>query len=153
MHRIAFAELAAFIAVAEHLSFRVAASRLDVSPSALSHTMRQLEERVGVRLLHRTTRSVALTDAGRRLLERLRPAIDEIDGALEDLDQGRDQPAGACGSTSPIRRWRRSRRSGRATSRPTRRSSSSSRWTRRPSTSRQRDSTPASGRATMPRRT
>ena len=94
MHRIAFAELAAFVAVAEHLSFRVAASRLDVSPSALSHTMRQLEERVGVRLLHRTTRSVALTDAGRRLLTRLRPAIDEIDGALEDLSQARDQPSG-----------------------------------------------------------
>lgn len=94
MRRIGLAELAAFVAVAEHLSFRVAASRLDVSPSALSHTMRQLEERLGVRLLHRTTRSVALTDAGHRLLERVRPAIDQIDDALEDLGQTRDRPCG-----------------------------------------------------------
>ena len=94
MRRIGLAELAAFVAVAEHLSFRVAASRLDVSPSALSHTMRQLEERLGVRLLHRTTRSVALTDAGQRLLERLQPAIEQIDDALEDLGRARDRPCG-----------------------------------------------------------
>ena len=94
MHRTALAELTAFVAIAEHLSFRVAASRLDVTPSALSHAMRQLEERLGVRLLHRTTRSVSLTDAGHHLLERLRPAIDQINGALEDLGQARDQPSG-----------------------------------------------------------
>ena len=55
---------------------RAAASRLGVTPSALSHSMRQLEERLGVRLFHRTTRSVSVTDAGLRLLERMRPAID-----------------------------------------------------------------------------
>src|SRR6266850_7981282 len=76
-------DLSAFIAVADHLSFRAAALRLGVTPSALSHSMRQLEERLKVRLLHRTTRSVALTDAGLRLLEGLRPAIDQVNGALE----------------------------------------------------------------------
>jgi DNA-binding transcriptional LysR family regulator len=56
--------------------------------------MRQLEDRLGVRLLHRTTRSVSVTDAGHRLLERLRPAIDQIAGALEDLNQERSRPVG-----------------------------------------------------------
>src|SRR3984885_2041903 len=87
-------DLAAFVAIADNLSFRAAASRLGVTPSALSHTMRQLEERIGVRLLHRTTRSVAPTDAGVRLLERLRPAIEQIDGALEDLNEERQRPFG-----------------------------------------------------------
>jgi DNA-binding transcriptional LysR family regulator len=87
-------DLAAFVAIADHLSFRAAASRLGVTASALSHAMRQLEERLGIRLLHRTTRSVSLTDAGIRLLARLRPAIDEIGGALEDLNQERQRPLG-----------------------------------------------------------
>jgi DNA-binding transcriptional LysR family regulator len=94
MHRADLADLTTFIAVADHLSFRAAALRLGVTPSALSHSMRQLEERLGVRLLHRTTRSVSLTDAGFRLLERLRPAIDQVVGALEDLNQERDRPFG-----------------------------------------------------------
>jgi DNA-binding transcriptional LysR family regulator len=94
MDRGDLAELTAFVAVADHLSFRGAASRLGVTPSALSHSMRQLEERLGVRLLHRTTRSVSVTDAGLRLLERLRPAISEIAGALEDLNQERQRPLG-----------------------------------------------------------
>jgi DNA-binding transcriptional LysR family regulator len=68
MRRGELADLTAFVAIADHLSFRAAAARLGVTPSALSHTMRQLEERVGVRLLQRTTRSVSLTDAGHRLL-------------------------------------------------------------------------------------
>jgi DNA-binding transcriptional LysR family regulator len=74
MNRADLADLSAFVAVADHLSFRAAASQLGVTPSALSHSMRQLEERLGVRLLNRTTRSVSVTDAGLRLLERLRPA-------------------------------------------------------------------------------
>src|SRR5258708_34780932 len=86
------ADLTAFIAVADHLSFRAAALRLGVTPSALSHSMRQPEERLKVRLLHRTTRSVSLTDAGLRLLERLRPAIAQVPGPLEDLHRGRSQP-------------------------------------------------------------
>lgn len=94
MRRGELADLAAFIAVADNLSFRAAAKRLGVTPSALSHTVRQLEERLGVRLLHRTTRSVSPTDAGRRLLERLRPAIDEITGALDDLNGERTRPFG-----------------------------------------------------------
>jgi DNA-binding transcriptional LysR family regulator len=94
MQRGSLADLTAFIAVADHLSFRAAASRLGVTPSALSHSMRQLEDRLGIRLLHRTTRSVSLTDAGIRLLARLRPAVDQIAGALEDLNLVRDRPVG-----------------------------------------------------------
>jgi DNA-binding transcriptional LysR family regulator len=94
MRRGDLADLVAFVAVADQLSFRAAGSRLGVTPSALSHSMRQLEERIGVRLLNRTTRSVSLTDAGFRLLERLRPAIDQIDGALENLNQERQRPYG-----------------------------------------------------------
>jgi DNA-binding transcriptional LysR family regulator len=94
MRRGELADLTAFVAIADHLSFRAAAARLDVTPSALSHTMRQLEERVGVRLLQRTTRSVSLTDAGHRLLERLRPAINQVSGALEDLNEERKRPFG-----------------------------------------------------------
>jgi DNA-binding transcriptional LysR family regulator len=94
MDRGDLGNLTAFVAVADQRSFRAAASRLGVTPSALSHSMRQLEERLEVRLLHRTTRSVSLTDAGVRLLERLRPAISEIAGALEDLNQERQRPLG-----------------------------------------------------------
>jgi DNA-binding transcriptional LysR family regulator len=94
MNRGDLADLTAFVAVADQLSFRAAASRLGVTPSALSHSMRQLEARLGMRLLNRTTRSVSVTDAGLRLLERLRPAIDQIAGALEDLNQERQRPMG-----------------------------------------------------------
>ena len=94
MNRADLADLTAFVAVADQLSFRRAASRLGVTPSALSHSMRQLEERLGMRLLNRTTRSVSVTDAGLRLLERLRPAISEIAGALEDLNKERQRPVG-----------------------------------------------------------
>jgi len=94
MDRGDLANLTAFVAVADQRSFRAAASRLDVTPSALSHSMRQLEERLGVRLLNRTTRSVSVTAAGLRLLDRLRPAIDQIAGALENLDEERLRPVG-----------------------------------------------------------
>src|SRR5580765_7933835 len=94
MDRGDLADLTAFVAVADLLSFRAAAPRLGVTPSALSHSMRQLEERLGVRLLHRTTRSVSVTDAGLRLLERLRPAIDQIAVALEDLNSERSRAVG-----------------------------------------------------------
>ena len=94
MNRADLADLSVFVAVADHLSFRAAASQLGVTPSALSHSMRQLEERLGVRLLNRTTRSVSVTDAGLRLLERLRPAVGQIAGALEDLNQERQRPLG-----------------------------------------------------------
>src|SRR5258707_9093314 len=119
MHRGDLADLTAFVAVADELSFRAAATRVGVTPSALSHAMRQLEERLGVRLLHRTTRSVALTDQGQRLLERLRPAITQIASALEDLDRSVAGLSGGCASTpAPGRPPRRSRRCGIASSRP-----------------------------------
>src|ERR1700692_1641291 len=94
MDRGSLADLTAFIAVADRLSFRAAASHLGVTPSALSHSMRQFEDRLGVRLLNRTTRSVSVTDAGLRLLEQLRPAINQIASALEDLNQKRQRPMG-----------------------------------------------------------
>jgi DNA-binding transcriptional LysR family regulator len=94
MRRADLADLTAFVAIANQLSFRAAAARLGVTPSALSHTMRELEARLGVRLLHRTTRSVSPTDAGLRLLERLRPAIEQIESALTHLDQERERPFG-----------------------------------------------------------
>jgi DNA-binding transcriptional LysR family regulator len=86
--------LSAFLAVAEERSFTRAAKRLAVTPSALSHAVRGLEERFGVRLLARTTRSVAPTDAGEQLIARLRPALGDIQGALGVLSGLRDRPAG-----------------------------------------------------------
>jgi DNA-binding transcriptional LysR family regulator len=94
MQRSDLTDLSAFVTIADHLSFRAAASRLDVTPSALSHTMRPLEGRLGLRLLNRSTRSVSVTDAGIRLLEQLRPAINQIASALEDLNQERSRPFG-----------------------------------------------------------
>jgi Bacterial regulatory helix-turn-helix protein, lysR family len=97
MNRGDLADLTAFVAVADQLSFRAAASRLGVTPSALSHSMRQPEGRLGMRLPHRTTRSVSPTDAGRRLLDQLRPAIDQIADALENLNQAtRGATTGLC---------------------------------------------------------
>src|SRR5712692_2315261 len=86
--------LSAFLAVAEERSFTRAAKRLGVSSSALSHAIRGLEEQLGVRLLARTTRSVAPTDAGDQLISRLRPALGDIRGALDQVTELRDQPAG-----------------------------------------------------------
>jgi len=89
-----FAELNAFAAVAEHRSFARAAAYLRVSPSALSQTIRGLEERLGVRLLNRTTRSVAPSEAGTRLLARLAPVLSELDSAVADVNTFRKRPAG-----------------------------------------------------------
>ncbi|HEX3418035.1 MAG TPA: LysR family transcriptional regulator [Steroidobacteraceae bacterium] len=94
MRRADLADLTAFVAVADNLSFRAAAAHIGVTPSALSHTMRQLEDRLGVRLLNRTTRSVALTDAGVRLLGRARPAVEQISLALDDLKSEQGHPFG-----------------------------------------------------------
>src|SRR6266702_2438044 len=86
--------LSAFLAVAEERSFTRAAKRLGVSTSAVSHAMRGLEERFGVRLLARTTRSVAPTPAGEQLIARLRPALGDIRGAVDLITGLRDRPAG-----------------------------------------------------------
>ena len=85
--------LAAFLAVAEERSFTRAAKRVGVSRSALSHAVRGLEERVGVRLLSRTTRSVAPTDAGEQLLGRLRPALGDVASVLDHIAERRERPA------------------------------------------------------------
>ena len=94
MIREDWGSLATFAVVAEERSFTRAAARLGVSPSALSHTMRRLEERLHIQLLARSTRSVSTTEAGERLLARLRPAIDEISGAVEDLGRLLGRPSG-----------------------------------------------------------
>jgi DNA-binding transcriptional LysR family regulator len=86
--------LATFLAVAEEHSFTRAAKRRGVSPSAVSHAMRALEEEVGVRLLARTTRSVALTQAGEQLFERLKPALTEVGDTLDHIASQRDRPSG-----------------------------------------------------------
>ncbi|MFO6448785.1 LysR substrate-binding domain-containing protein [Erythrobacter sp. NE805] len=87
-------DLLAFAAVAEQRSFRAAAARRGGSASALSAAVRRLEERLGVRLLNRTTRSVQATEAGARLLERLRPALAGVSEALDSVNAYRDRPAG-----------------------------------------------------------
>jgi DNA-binding transcriptional LysR family regulator len=87
-------DLVAFLAVAREQSFTNAAARLGVSQSALSHTLRALEERLGVRLLTRTTRRVAPTEAGERLVRTLGPRFEEIDSELAALSELRERPAG-----------------------------------------------------------
>lgn len=94
MNRQQLSELTAFLAVARQKSFTRAAAQSGVTPSALSHAMRGLEERLGVRLLHRTTRSVSLTEAGERLFATLAPRLDEIEAELAALTALRDKPAG-----------------------------------------------------------
>ncbi|WP_026595453.1 LysR family transcriptional regulator [Methyloferula stellata] len=88
------ADLDAFVAVAQARSFRGAAKLRGVSPSSLSEALRRLELRLGVRLLNRTTRSVTPTEAGAHLLERLAPALGDISGALDAVNQFRDSPRG-----------------------------------------------------------
>ncbi|MGH7036899.1 MAG: LysR family transcriptional regulator [Stellaceae bacterium] len=89
-----FAELAGFVAIAEHGSFVKAAAALGISTSTLSQSLRALEERLGVRLLNRTTRSVAPTEAGVRMLARIGPALAELGSAVEEANAYRDRPGG-----------------------------------------------------------
>lgn len=88
-------DLQSFVAVARARSFTRAAAQLGVSQSALSHAMRALEERLGIRLLNRTTRNVALTVAGERLLKGIGPRLEEIESELTALTALRDEPAGS----------------------------------------------------------
>jgi DNA-binding transcriptional LysR family regulator len=94
MQRDDLVDLNAFLAVAEERSFTRAAAKLGTSQSALSHTVRRLEARLGIRLLSRTTRNVMPTEAGERLLLTLGPALDEIDAELAALGELREKPAG-----------------------------------------------------------
>lgn len=96
-----FSETTALVAVLEQKSFTKAAAQLGLSPARVSELVRNLEERLGVRLVERTTRSVAATPAGERLLERLRPLLDDYQEALESLNDFRSKPAGALRLTVP----------------------------------------------------
>src|ERR687893_1730359 len=100
MPRQSLNDLVAFLAVARERSFTRAAAQLGVSPSALSHTIRKLEERVGVRLLTRTTRNVSTTEAGERLLRTVGPHFDEVRREVEGLSELREKPAGTIRITS-----------------------------------------------------
>jgi DNA-binding transcriptional LysR family regulator len=101
MHVPSLAETTAFVAVVELKSFTKAAKQLALSPPRVSEMVRNLEERLGVRLVERTTRSVAPTAAGERLLERLRPVLDEYQSALESTNEFRGKPAGMLRVTAP----------------------------------------------------
>lgn len=94
-------ELAAFDAVARHKSFRRAGEERGVTASAISHAVSNLEARIGLRLLNRTTRSVSLTDAGAMLLSRLSPAFGDIGSAMDGLNQFRDTPFGKVRLNAP----------------------------------------------------
>lgn len=100
MKRDELGDLVAFLTVAEERSFTRAAALLATSQSSLSHTVRRLEERMGVRLLVRTTRSVAPTEAGDQLVETLRPAFSDIRNRMDELTALRQKPAGTIRVTS-----------------------------------------------------
>ncbi len=89
-----FAELKAFMMIVEQGSFARAAATLEMAPSTLSQVIRVLEARLGVRLLHRTTRRLSVTEAGERLLDRIRPAFEALSAAVESLNDFRDTPMG-----------------------------------------------------------
>lgn len=96
-----FAEISAFVAVAEDGSFTKAAKRLGVSVATLSQNVRALEERLGVRLLNRTTRNVAPTDAGTHMLNELQPLLSGLDGVMDSINSFRDKPSGHLRLTVP----------------------------------------------------
>src|SRR5882762_5281769 len=94
MIRIQFTELTAFVAVAEHRSFTKAAAQVGIALPTMSQTIQSFERRLGVRLFNRTTRSVALTEAGERLLAEVQPILDGVDHALENVNSFRQKPIG-----------------------------------------------------------
>lgn len=94
-------DLTALAAIVAHRSFRKAADELGLKPSTLSHMMRVLEQNLGVRLLNRTTRSVAPTEAGERLVGRLQPVLRDLDAALQEVDDFRRQPSGTLRVNAP----------------------------------------------------
>jgi len=94
VHGAGLAELNAMVAVATHKNFRAAATEVGLSPSALSHAIAALEKRLGVRLFHRTTRSVALSDAGEDFLSRVKPALAVLADAMESVDAHQKTPTG-----------------------------------------------------------
>lgn len=94
-------ELTAFITIADERSFRAAAKKLGVSPSALSHAIRSLEEHLGFRLLNRSTRSVSVTDAGEKLLVRVRSALADLDDAINEVSSLQNQPSGSLKISAP----------------------------------------------------
>jgi DNA-binding transcriptional LysR family regulator len=94
MQKTGLFELNAVVALSTHCSFRRAAAALGMSPSALSHAIAALEQRMGVRLFNRTTRSVSLSAAGEQFLARVRPALGEISAAMEAVNEFRDTPSG-----------------------------------------------------------
>ncbi|TWF52340.1 DNA-binding transcriptional LysR family regulator [Neorhizobium alkalisoli] len=100
MKRDELGDLVAFLTVAEERSFTRAAAQLGTSQSSLSHTVRRVEERMGVRLLTRTTRNVVATEAGEQLMETLRPAFNDIRGRIDALSAMRQQPGGNIRITS-----------------------------------------------------
>jgi DNA-binding transcriptional LysR family regulator len=100
MQRDEMADLTAFVAVAQEASFTKAAAKLGMSPSALSQIVARLEKRLGLRLLTRTTRSVAATEAGERLMQTLVPALEQLDANVAALSELRDKPAGTIRITS-----------------------------------------------------
>jgi len=104
MKKVSLTDLEIFLTIARHLNLSRASVDLGITPSALSHALRGIETRLGLRLFNRTTRSVALTEAGRRLLSRIEPAFHEIDDAMEELNDLRARPSGtlriSCGRAS-----------------------------------------------------
>jgi len=94
-------DLLAFLAVAREGNFTKAAAKMGVSPSALSHTIRHLEARLGIRLFTRTTRAVSPTEAGERLLNGISPHFDQIERELDRLSDFRERPAGNIRITAP----------------------------------------------------
>ena len=100
-------DLAAFLAVARAGGFREASRQAGSSASGLSDAVRRLEARLGVRLLHRSTRSVVPTEAGARLMERLGPALGEVEAALDVVNGFRDRPAGTLRLNVPASAARR----------------------------------------------